>query len=69
MKKYQENEDNKATFVNEQKKSGVKPAEKKLFGPSDTTSTPVATISRVEEEVVAEEAKNTLFSGPPDLVL
>jgi len=69
MKKYKENEDNKATFFNEQKKSGVKPAEKKLFGPSDTTSTPVATISRVEEEVVAEEAKNTLFSGPPDLVL
>ena len=68
MKKYKENEDNKATFFNEQKKSGIKPAEKKLFGPSET---PVATMTKVEETVneVIEEAKNTLFSGPPDLVL
>jgi hypothetical protein len=68
MKKYKENEDNKATFFNEQKKSGVKPAEKKLFGPSET---PVATMTKVEETVneVIEETTNTLFSGPPDLVL
>ena len=71
MKKYKENEDNKSAFFNEQKKSGHKPAEKKLFGPAETSS-PVATISRVEEEVkneVVSETANTLFSGAPDLVL
>jgi hypothetical protein len=73
MKKYKENEDDKSTFFNEQKKSGVKPAEKKLFGPAtETASTPVATISRVEEEVnevVVNDAKNTIFGAVGDLVL
>ena len=73
MKKYKENEDNKATFFNEQKKSGIKPAEKKLFGPA-TESAPVATMSRVEEtvnEVVNEVVanKDALFGAVGDLVL
>jgi hypothetical protein len=73
MKKYRENEDHKSAFFEEQKKSGVKPAEKKLFGPAtETASTPVASISRVEEtvnEVVANDAKNTIFGAVGDLVL
>ena len=73
MKKYKENEDDKSAFFNEQKKSGQKPAEKKLFGPAtETTSTPVATISRVEgavNEVVNEVVNDAVFGGPADLVL
>jgi hypothetical protein len=69
MKKYKENEDDKSAFFNEQKKTGHKPAEKKLFGPAtETTSAPVATISRVEG-VVNEVVNDAVFGGPPDLVL
>jgi hypothetical protein len=73
MKKYRENEDDKSAFFNEQKKTGHKPAEKKLFGPAtETSSTPVATISRVESavnEVVNEVVNDAVFGGPADLVL
>lgn len=72
MKKYRENEDDKSAFFNEQKKTGHKPAEKKLFGPATDSSTPVATISRVDaavNEVVNEVVNDALFGGPADLVL
>jgi hypothetical protein len=70
MKKYKENEDNKTTFFDEQRKSGQKPTEKKLFGPVTETKPENSAISitRVENEVV-NETVNTLFGAPGDLVL
>ena len=69
MKRYKENEDSKSAFFEEQRKTSVKPkAEKAMFGISkeDETETPVT-----EEASVAaqSEATNTIFNGPPDLVL
>ena len=71
MKKYKENEDSKSAFFEEQKKSGHKPAEKKLFGPATETKpeNSAVSISRVEENEVVNETANTLFNAPGDLVL
>jgi hypothetical protein len=71
MKKYKENEDSKSAFFEEQKKSGHKPAEKKLFGPA-TEMKPensAVSISRVEENEVVNDAANVIFNAPGDLVL
>jgi len=71
MKKYKENEDSKSAFFEEQKKSGHKPAEKKLFGPATETKpeNSAVSISRIEENEVVNETANTLFNAPGDLVL
>ena len=71
MKKYKENEDSKSAFFEEQKKSGHKPAEKKLFGPATETKpeNSAVSISRVQENEVVNETANTLFNAPGDLVL
>jgi hypothetical protein len=70
MKKYKENENNKTTFFDEQRKSGQKLTEKKLFGPATETipENSAVSITRVENEVV-NETVNTLFEAPGDLVL
>jgi len=71
MKKYKENEDNKSAFFEEQKKSGHKPAEKKLFGPATETKpeNSAVSISRVQENEVVNDAANVIFNAPGDLVL
>jgi hypothetical protein len=71
MKKYKENEDSKSAFFEEQKKSGHKPAEKKLFGPATETKpeNSAVSISRVQENEVVNDAANVIFNAPGDLVL
>ena len=71
MKKYKENEDSKSAFFEEQKKSGHKPAEKKLFGPATETKpeNSAVSISRVQENEVVNDATNVIFNAPGDLVL
>jgi len=71
MKKYKENEDSKSAFFEEQKKSGHKPAEKKLFGPATETKpeNSAVSITRVQENEVVNDAANVIFNAPGDLVL
>ena len=67
MKRYKENEDSKSAFFEEQRKTGVKPkADKPLFG-----MTKVEGEEPTEEESskAKEDAVNTIFNGPADLVL